>query len=292
MTDHSLEISQLPYERRQFVMVTDTGDLSASHTSWTEEVQRQTAIGAGAGAAVGMTLGLFLGGLGAIPGAAIGGLVGYAKARRSEWKGTGGGHASRMVLPLSSLDAAAMEFPQGHPRQGFVYAAHPLLPGRYLLVADFHLRLFEHKLMELLRLLTSLGAIRYEVRAVEGWSRNIAASLNVDLPMAASGGGVANLTEHGQELVYSARADGNRSRELPAGTVWYQDEATWQELARQRLEHGLDTLQQLTLSYRDDFGVTAEASAGLSALGLKIGGQFERQVDTTWTATATFWTER
>jgi hypothetical protein len=92
--------------------------------------------------------------------------------------------------------------------------------------------------------------------------------------------------------VYSARADGNRSRELPAGTVWYQDEATWQELARQRLEHGLDTLQQLTLSYRDDFGVTAEASAGLSALGLKIGGQFERQVDTTWTATATFWTER
>jgi hypothetical protein len=69
--------------------------------------------------------------------------------------------------------------------------------------------------------------------------------------------------------------------------VWYPHEDSWQEVARQRLEHGLRSFE-LHVTYQDDFAVTADLAASVEKAGLKVGGHFERQQSTIWAINGTF----
>ena len=86
------------------------------------------------------------------------------------------------LLPVSSIEAAQLQFPVGHPRGKVAYIGHPIDPPVYIPVADFHRFLFEHKVAEALRLIRFLGAVTVEVVRVEGWDQSIGVELGVTLP--------------------------------------------------------------------------------------------------------------
>jgi hypothetical protein len=192
------------------------------------------------------------------------------------------------VLPVSAAESEQLQFPHGHPRTGLVYASHPVREGSYVPLAEFHRRMFEDKFTEIMRILASLGASRIEVTASEGWSRDMAAELGVDLPAVIRTGARGGRQESvHQDLLYAAELPANRSRSLPGDLAWYWSEDTWKELGRQRLQHGLKRFT-LRFEYRDNFGITAGLALGIAKQGLDIGGTFREQVDTTWILTAQF----
>jgi len=193
------------------------------------------------------------------------------------------------VLTVTESEARQLDLPHGHPRSGMIYAEHPLpsMSRSYFPVADFHQRVFEHKFAELLRMLTSLGATRIEVSASEGWSREVAAKIDLDLPVKRLDSKVEANRSQKRELLYRATLPDNSSHELPDDLTWYAFEETWKEVARQRLYHRLGNFH-LQLSYRDDFGVTAEIAQSLTAAGFSLGGTFTRQVDTQWLLSGDF----
>jgi hypothetical protein len=196
------------------------------------------------------------------------------------------------LLVITSVEARQLELPPGHPRPRTVYAGHPLaaLTNHYFPVADFHRHVFEHKVTELLRMLAALGAKRIEVSASEGWGREMAANLDTVTPVKEVGGtlGKIKMERSGERgLVYRASMPENSSRVLPENLAWYPHERTWQELARQRLEHALDEFH-LNLTYRDDFGITTDVVGSFTKFGLQLGGEFTRKVNTTWDVSGTF----
>jgi hypothetical protein len=297
------DIVSLAYDQRRLITVADPAAVAIEPTSidtLTEAVETaQRALQGPAGGYVVDSRLARRAALAAIPlAAAVGpgwavtaGLAIYLRARRRATQEmrqvTGEVIDIPPLLPISYSEAKQLTFPQGHPRRRFVYAGHPLLPNRYMLIADFHERMFEHKFTELVRLLTSLGATRIEVEAVAGWRRDMAAHLDVAIPLVAEA--EAKLAQSRErQLLYSGKLPRNRSKSLPAELTWYWREDTWQELVRQRLEHKLDKFQ-LQLSYRNDFGLSAEISTALNVAGFDIGGEFRRQVDTTWIVKAKFW---
>jgi hypothetical protein len=185
------------------------------------------------------------------------------------------------VLPVTVEESRLLQFPPNHPLVGVVYAAHPRRSQFYLPLAEFHTRIFEDKFSEILRVLSALGARRIAVTASEGWGREVAVDLSANFPGATA---LAVKREAGvgqQGLLYLADLPGNVGRSLPGDLTWYWTEPTWQELARQRLEHSLREFR-LLFQYRDDYGVTQRLAAGVQGVGLGAGGTFRQHVNTTW----------
>jgi hypothetical protein len=194
----------------------------------------------------------------------------------------------RAVVPIRVAEAAPLRLPLGHPLFDTVYAGHPARPEVYYPLADFHRRAFEHKFTEALKLVTSLGAASIKVSAVQGWGRDFSAGLRVGLPTADSvDGSGKSASSHKREFLYEAELDGCDAPVVPAGLVWYPHEDSWQEVARQRLEHGLRSFE-LHVTYQDDFTITADVAASVEKVGLKVGGQFERQQSTVWAINGIF----
>ena len=196
------------------------------------------------------------------------------------------------LLVINSAEAGRLEFPPGHPRPRTIYAGHPLstLAARYFPVADFHRFVFEHKAAELLRMLAALGARRIEVSANEGWGQEMATTIATTSPLQDTAGVTADVkVERSGErgLVYRATMQENNSRELPEDLSWLPHERTWQEVARARLHHALDEFH-LGLTYRDDFGITADLAGSFTKFGLQLGGEFTRKVNTTWDVSGEF----
>ncbi|NHO84948.1 hypothetical protein [Micromonospora sp. CMU55-4] len=198
------------------------------------------------------------------------------------------GSSARRVLRLRTAEIAGLQLPLGHPLFDTVYVGHPARPAAYYPLADFHRRAFEHKFSEALRLVTSLGATSIKVSAVQGWGREFSAGLRVALPAADSvGAKVANQESRNREFLYSAELDGSAEPVIPPDLVWYPHEDAWQEIARQRIKHGLRSFE-LQVTYKDDFSVTSELAADVSKANFKLGGEFQRQQSTIWAINGTF----
>jgi hypothetical protein len=192
------------------------------------------------------------------------------------------------VLRLRTAEIADLQLPLGHPLFETVYVGHPARPAAYYPIADFHQRAFEHKFSEALRLVTSLGATSIKVSAVQGWGREFSAGLRVDLPTADTvGANGASQESRNREFLYSAELDGSAKPVVPPDLVWFPHEDAWQEVTRQRIEHGLRSFE-LQVTYKDDFSVTSELAAGLSKAKFKLGGKFQRQQSTIWAIAGKF----
>lgn len=193
------------------------------------------------------------------------------------------------VLVVTATEAARLSFPVGHFRTGFAYVGHPLTPERYLLVADFHRRMFEEKVVELMRILAALGAVHTEINVMQGWGDAISGGINLSEPFAGvnlafgAGGG----KEKFQHIVFTAISPNNKGNLFPRDLAWFQAEPIWQQLVRQRIDNALDEVD-FYVSYDDDFGVTAELSASVTAVGYSIGGSFQEKRSTTWRVRASF----
>jgi hypothetical protein len=194
------------------------------------------------------------------------------------------------LLPVSSIEAAQLRFPVGHPRGKVAYIGHPVDPPVYIPVADFHRFLFEHKVAEALRLIRSLGAVTVEVVRVEGWDQSIGVELGVTLPdVTQANVGVSSSHERatGRSVLSTMRLKPTQSASVPPSLIWLPHEPLWQEIAQARLESGLDSFV-LDVRSTDDYGVNASLKALVTKAGLEAGGAFVEHRNTVWRLQGTF----
>lgn len=193
------------------------------------------------------------------------------------------------IAIISTEKSGTLTFPPGHPRRKLVYARHPSSSTLYYPVASFHRKTFEHKFAEAVRLLTSLGAKKIRVEHEKGWGRGIGVDFSATVPDANSRGsaGFSSSNKADDRLLFVATLKGHSTPRIPEGLVWFQHEPLWQEIARNRIDCGLEEFD-LTISYSDDYGVNAKLMANLTRASFELGGSFEEHVSTTWRVTGDF----
>jgi hypothetical protein len=192
------------------------------------------------------------------------------------------------VLQVGISEAATITFPPGHPRDRVLYVGHPATSTIYYPMAEFHRVAFEHKFAEAALLLTSLGATRMRVECVKGRTLDTSVHASASSPYGAEVGCEAGVKQEGsQSAMYEATLRGVEQPSIPKDLVWYPHEATWQMVARSRLEAGLKNFL-LEVRYEDDYGVHAGLKAQASKAGLEVGGRFSDHEATVWKITGTF----
>lgn len=196
------------------------------------------------------------------------------------------------IVQVGKSEAAQLQFPPGHPREKVVYVGHPTIPNVYYTIADFHRVAFEHKCKEAIDLLMHLGATSICVEHLHGWAEEFSGHLNLGLAGASTNAeGVANVARvKAGNLLFEAKLRGTTQPRLPEQLVWYPHEATWQTVARGRLEFGLQDFA-ICVTYHDDFGVHTGLKALALRAGLELGGKFEDHHATSWKVTGEFRTD-
>jgi hypothetical protein len=207
-------------------------------------------------------------------------------------------HATNQGLHLNLLsrsEAAALglQFEPGHPREGQVYAANPVLPRVYYTLLSFHRATFEQKFNEALLLLASLGATRIEAEHEVGWDKKQLARLKLSLPIS------ERLVSVGPELdinsgstmrvMFEGTLRGRDTPEVPETLAWYMHEPAWQSVAKMRMEFGM-TAFNLQVSYKDDYGINTKLTAAVASLGFEVGlgHEFTTHVQTVWKLQGSF----
>ncbi|MFD2645034.1 hypothetical protein [Pseudomonas japonica] len=193
------------------------------------------------------------------------------------------------IAIISTKESDSITFPPGHPRRKVVYARHPASATLYYPVASFHRKAFEHKFAEVLRLLTSLGARKVRVEHEKGWERDFGVDFSAVVPEASNQGsaGFSSSSKADERLLFEATLKGNTTPKIPDSLVWFPHEPLWQEIARNRIDHGMEAFN-LTINYADDYGVNAKLMATLTQASFELGGSFEEHISTTWRITGEF----
>jgi hypothetical protein len=189
------------------------------------------------------------------------------------------------VRVLSFKEASALRFPLGHPRSQVLYVGHPASYELYYPMANFHTFLFEHKVAEALRLLIGLGVREAEVEHVVGWSTstmvNAALSIPVDGLDVKPTIGVKETEAGSRRILFRIRMKPGGQPVLPKDLVWFPHETLWQEVARARLDHGLEAFG-LDVKYEDDYGINVGLKAKVAQIGIDLGGEFKKYESTIW----------
>ena len=259
----SQQVSKLPYDKRQMIVVRDAEVADRAHPRGLE-----TAVAVGA---------LFGGVTGAIAAAAMKKMM-----ERSSVKG--------QLLVITNSAAAALRFPPGHPRRKVVYVGHPIDPATYIPMAYFHTFLFEHKVAEALPLMRSLGADSVDVVRMEGWDRSAGITLAAPLPGAEQvqvGAGAGFERGQGHSVMTRMRLEPQGPPRIPDGLVWLPHEPLWQEVVDARLTSGLKSFVLDVRSF-DDYGVNVSLKALVAKSGLEVGGTFVEHRATLWRMEGTF----
>ena len=195
-----------------------------------------------------------------------------------------------VLISKKDADVAKVKFPPGHPRSMGGYVGHPLLPKVYYTPAEFHRRLFEHKLSEAVELLMCLKAKTLRVQHVCGWSKEFASRIRVsslEVPTASLDANVGIKTISTSEILFQATLNSSGEPYVPTNLVWYEHEQTWQLVANGRIKHGLGDFS-LILSYEDDYTINARFKARMAGTAFDSGGTFEDFQTTVWKIAGTF----
>lgn len=286
----SLDVRSLPYPDRRLVVVARDEVVALQRESEAEAPlpvaapelvgdDRRKRVVLTLARGVGMAAG---GGLGL---AAVEVAIELAKSRRkANEKGID-------VFVISRSEAVPLTFPVGHPRERVVYVGHPANPACYLPMADFHRSLFEHKVAEALRLVTSLGATEVAVEHVSGWTSISDIGAGLVMPVSTTpvevGVTVERATSKGHRVMSRMDLVPRHAPAVPDDLAWYAHEPLWREVARARLDAGLRSFR-IDVKYTDDFGVHASLKAAVAEVGLEVGGSFTEHQDTVWRFEGTF----
>jgi|SRR5215472_7211532 len=200
-----------------------------------------------------------------------------------------GGKLSPIRL-VARDEVARLSFTVGHPRNNIIYVGHPLIATTYYSAAEFHRRLFEHKVAEVSGMLRSLGATYIKIERMEGYTtgRDFHATVGA-LSQNVSGEAGYN-RDSSSSIAFEARYDPPAaSPRLPEKMAWYQHEDLWREIADGRMNQGTRDFR-LDIVYKDDFGVSANLGRSIELLKLKLdlGGSFTEYQQTTWHVSGAF----
>jgi hypothetical protein len=247
--DESKDFLELPYSSRQLIVITEDALVEASERAERKASQKQELALDWLGVVKSVVMPVFPGGSLAIS---------LSEMAIEAYRGWGRAKASGLpVLSVKRTAASGVIFPIGHPRDGVVYVGHPTTPRVYYPMADFHRKIFEHKLCEAVGLLMSLGAVKIRVEHISGWSEDFSARISVPLGVGHNVAGQAGSHSKAQtKILYEAQLSGTGIPALPTDLVWYNHEPTWQAIAGGRLNHALQNFS-ISVSYTDDFGIHA-----------------------------------
>lgn len=261
----SKQISKLPYDQRQMIVVRDASS---------------------AGRALPMGVAVASGAIGIFAAPLAIRLATAAMKKMVEQSSSVKGR----LLVITNSEAADLRFPVGHPRKKVVYVGHPTDPVTYIPMAYFHIFLFEHKVAEALRLMRSLGADSVDVIRVEGWDRNAGIALSAPVPGAEQvqvGASASSERGQGYSVMTRMRLKPQGSPCVPDNLVWLPHEPLWQEVVDARLTAGLRSFVLDVRSF-DDYGVNASLKALVAKSGLEVGGSFVEHRSTVWRMEGTF----
>lgn len=191
------------------------------------------------------------------------------------------------VKQISDTEAAKLGFPPGHPCRGTLYVGHPTATSVYFTTASFHRMVFEHKFAEAVELLMSLGASHIEVEHVHGWSREFSAKMSAPIASTTLNASTSANSSEASSILFKADFTSTKPPCLPDNMVWYTHEPSWQNVAKGRLQYGMQQFS-LTVSYQDDYGVNASLGAKAQKAGLDVGGEFGQHMSTTWKISGKF----
>ena len=189
--------------------------------------------------------------------------------------------------------AASFQLPPGHPRDHVVYVGHPARPHQYMMMADFHREVFQHKFSEIISVLMNLGARDIHVKAMKGWGLDFLIGTN-PIQWSLSPGCEAERKLHEfqgnveQVVLLHTSPDIHATPRLPESLLWYEFEPTWKWVGEGRMKFGLDQYV-VDLSYREDYDVNESIKAKLEKSGFNLGGELEKQVPTLWRLFGQFW---
>ena len=187
------------------------------------------------------------------------------------------------ALMVSQTEARILRFDQGHPLNNSLYVGHPAKQNLYFPAAEFHRRVFEHKFVEAVTLLTALGANQIVVQQEQGHvqekERN---SIGAGL-----GFSRARSEQSRSGALFEAEFPGHGHPRVPDDLAWYPDEQTWQMIANARIASGAQKTS-LTVTYTTDYGINTHVMRTAESCGVNIGGHFEEQHDTIWRLDAEF----
>lgn len=152
---------------------------------------------------------------------------------------------------LSTKSPLNIEFPQGHPQEGNLYIAHPLVPNKYIPFCNYQMALLEEKLREFVKLVQALGATQVSISCGNSCSDTKASNTVRDV-LLGGGWGPFSANANYSSAKQSQTLDMiSRHMELnqkfvphgkpyvPDGLIWYQNEPSWQSIVSQRLSGGL-----------------------------------------------------
>lgn len=193
------------------------------------------------------------------------------------------------LLPVRQSQAGQLAMPVGHPLPNVVYVGSPAVAERYYPMADFHVRVFEERFGEAMRLLMALGAERLFVRSEHGWKRDISAKVDAPIQRVLKNHAEVRIGgRRDRSLVFEATLVPVAAPAVPPDLVWFNHEPTWQAVADGRAQYGLREFQ-LHVTSREDFGISADVASKVRRQKvLDLGGGFNRQVDTSWLLEGTF----
>lgn len=190
------------------------------------------------------------------------------------------------ILMIGRADARVLRLDQGHPLTNVLYVGHPARPDLYFPVAEFHRRVFEHKFVEAVTLLTSLGASRIALRQEQGQTRESEGAALAQTSQALGFTRTRN-ERSSSSAMFEAEFPGTRKPVVPDGLCWYPDEQTWQMIAHTRIAGGAEKTS-LEVRYLTDYGIDMHVVRAARTCGVKIGGKFQEHRNTIWRLDAEF----
>lgn len=182
------------------------------------------------------------------------------------------------IVPIEKSKTASLNFPPPHPISKQLYVGHPFKENLYFPIEDYENYLFESQVMELSRILKSLGAKTIKTEYIigsttsENYNETKTSNEKIKTDGSLSGSGVIYSGGTSASNEQSIQAKHNQQNEInniigkkinidgvfnpkmkpyiPDDLIWFQHNEVWQSIAQQRMEGGLEKYD-ITLSTKN-----------------------------------------
>jgi len=187
------------------------------------------------------------------------------------------------VKVVSASVAQDLTFDEGPFEIGEVYAAHPMVHGRYLPHRSYPRIILQERARETETFLLSCGASRIEMTVEHGEDLSFSAGAGYTEPRGAVSGKLRAKRKENAKRRTVIQAPGRPAPDslVPSAWTWFEAEPEWQEIHRRRSNSGI-TGYELTTEITDDRLLDLEAIAKIPGVKLTGNASVSRLDKTTW----------
>jgi hypothetical protein len=175
-------------------------------------------------------------------------------------------------IPISEA-RSCFKFPPNNPVHNTAYAMVDVFPNYYVPLSQFHEYYKQTKHAAFIELCAHLGAkeIYIESAEINNQTLDVNGDIRGDLANLNLGISIRESRDTGMKAAFTFSKANRRIKDFD--TPWMYTESSWQSLNNLRRRNHLQTINA-EFNCTDDFGINANLSAQLGALGINIGGKF------------------